>query len=270
VQVPTSDTTFTTVNRFPPFGGIGLSGSRQSVVSINLVNRFEAKVKTEEGERALSNLMSVGVSTSYVFLHETRGRTTPWSPIQTTIRIQPPNYVSGDVSLRHDPAAAKAFRAMSASLSLRFAGGGRPPAVAAIPLAGNEAQTRGPQDMLVPWSLSTSLSYGASRNFLEEWTHSESANLVAQIQPTANWTVNYYNQIDLNERRIVAQEWAVTRTLHCWQAQFVRRFSGGSADYYFRIGILDRPEIFIDRGTSGLGTIGGLGSIGGIGSSLVP
>ena len=270
VQVPTSDSTFSTVDRFPPFGGIGLSGSRQSVLSINLVNRIEAKVKAKDGERVLSNLLSLGINTSYDFLHESRGRPTAWSPILTTLRIQPPNYVSGDVTLRHDTSVAKALRNMSASLAFRFAGGGRPPAVAEIPLAGNEAQTRGPRDRLVPWNLSTSVSYGGSRDFLEEWVHRESANLVAQVQPTANWTVNYYNQIDLNERRIVAQEWSVTRTLHCWQAQFVRRFSGSTSDYYFRIGILDRPEIFIDRGTSGLGTIGGLGSIGGIGSALVP
>ncbi len=270
VQVPTSDTTFATVDRFPPFGGIGLSGTRQSFLSVNLVNRFEAKVRTEKGERVLSNLLGIGINTAYDFLHEANGRETPWQPILTTVRVQPPNYISGDLSLRHDPAVDKLLRNASASLSLRFAGGGRPPAVAEIPLAGNEAQTRGPRDQLVPWSLSTSISYGGSRNVLENWQHSESANLVAEIQPTANWTVHYYNQIDLNERRIVAQEWSVTRTLHCWQAQFVRRFSGGTADYYFKIGILDRPEIFLDRGTAGLGTIGGLGSLGGIGSSLVP
>ena len=93
---------------------------------------------------------------------------------------------------------------------------------------------------------------------------------MTEVQPTRNWTVRYNNQIDLTQRQIVYQEWGVIRTLHCWQATFVRRFSGGTAEYYFKIGILDRPEIFLDRGTSGLGTIGGLGSIGGIGTAIVP
>jgi hypothetical protein len=62
----------------------------------------------------------------------------------------------------------------------------------------------------------------------------------------------------------------VTRNLHCWQAMFVRRFSGGVADYLFRISILERPEIFIDRGTTGIGTLGGLGNLGGIGETLAP
>ena len=58
----------------------------------------------------------------------------------------------------------------------------------------------------------------------------------------------------------------MTRTLHCWNLQFVRRFSGGTADYYFRIGIVDRPEIYLDRGTSGIGGLGGLGSLPGLGN----
>jgi len=51
--------------------------------------------------------------------------------------------------------------------------------------------------------------------------------------------------------------------------QFVRRFSGGTADYYFKIGIVDRPEIFVDRGTTGIGGYGGLGNLPGIGG-IVP
>ena len=270
VEVPTSESTFATVPRFPSFAGIGLSGAPQSFVSLNLSNRFEAKVRSGDGEKTLTNLLSVNVGSGYDFLHAEHGRTTPWQPIQTLFRVQPPNYVTGDASLVHDPLYGKWLRQASANVGFRFAGGGRPPAVANLPLAGNEAQTRPAPDPLVPWTLSLSLSYGGGRDAVEGWSHRESGNLVASVMPTPNWSVNYYNQIDLNERRIVAQEWSVTRTLHCWQAQFVRRFSGGTSDYYFRIGILDRPEIFIDRGTTGLGTVGGLGSLGGIGSTLVP
>ncbi len=270
LRVRVSDSTATTFERFPSFGGIGLFASRQSALSFNVSNRFEAKVRADEGEKTLSNLLSINVGSGYDFLHAQHNRSTPWQPIQTTLRIQPPNYVSADASVLHDPVAGKWLRQASANTGLRFAGGGRAPAVAELPLAGNEAQTRRAADPLVPWSLSLSLSYAGGRDGLDQWSHRENANLVAQVQPTANWSLHYYNQIDLNERRIVAQEWSVTRILHCWQAQFVRRFSGGTADYYFRIGILDRPEIFIDRGTSGLGTVGGLGSLGGIGSALVP
>jgi lipopolysaccharide assembly outer membrane protein LptD (OstA) len=268
-NVPRADTFFT-VDRFPAFVGIGLTATPQSFLALNLSNRFEAKVGEGDRERTLTNLLSVNIGTGYDFLYERHARGTPWQPIVSSIRIQPPNYVSGDASLLHDPLEAKWLRQASANVGLRFAGGGRPPAVADLPLAGNEAQTRPTPDRLVPWTLSMSLSYGGGRDFDEAWSHRESGNLVASIQPTTNWSVNYYNQFDLNQRQIVAQEWSVTRTLHCWQVQFVRRFSGGTADYYFKIGILDRPEIFIDRGTTGLGTVSGLGSLGGIGSALMP
>lgn len=265
-----NDSTFVDAARFPSFGGIGLSSGEQSFVSLTLANRFEAKVRSKGEAKTLSNLLTVNVSSGYDFLHAERNRRTPWQAISTLVRVQPPNYVTADASLVHDPVAGKWLRQAATTVGLRFSGGGRAPAVADIPLAGNEAQTRPASDPLVPWNVSVSLSYAGGRNLLEEWAHRESSNLVASVQPTTNWTVNYFNQVDLNERRIVAQEWSVTRTLHCWRAQFVRRFSGGTADYYFRIGILDRPEIFIDRGTTGLGTVGGLGSLGGIGSALIP
>jgi hypothetical protein len=168
----------------------------------------------------------------------------------------------------HDPLYRKLLRQVSATVGVRLSGGGAPLATPEIPLAGNEAQTRPPSDLLVPWSLSASLSYGGGRSGEDAWSHSESANLVAAIRPTRLWSVNYYNQIDLVERRIVAQEWTIERNLHCWQAQFVRRFSGDTADYYFRIGIVGRPEVYLDRGTTGLGTIGGLGSLGPLGETL--
>jgi lipopolysaccharide assembly outer membrane protein LptD (OstA) len=270
VRVPVNDTLFTTVNRFPSVGGIGLSASEQSFLAINLSNRFEAKVRSGDGEKTLTNLLSLNLSTAYDFLHRERNRRTPWQPILTTIRANPPNVVAADASMVHDPIAGKLLRQANANLGLRFAGGGRPPAVADLPLAGNEAQTRRPADPLVPWSASLSLSYAGGRGLLERWEHRENANLVTQVQPTSNWTLNYVNSIDLNQRKVVYQEWSVTRNLHCWQAQFVRRFSGGVADYYFRIGILERPEIFLDRGSTGIGTLGGLGTLGGIGQTLSP
>lgn len=270
VRVPSSDTTFATVNRFPGVGGIFLSAAEQSFLSLNLSNRFEAKVKSGDKEKTLTNLLTVNVATAYDFLHEARNRRTPWQPISTSIRINPPNVVAADFSFLHDPIAAKVLRQATGTLSLRFAGGGRAPAVADLPLAGNEAQTRRPADPLVPWAASLQFSYAGGRGLLENWEHREQANLVARVQPTANWTLNYQNLVDLNRREVVYQEWSVSRNLHCWQAQFVRRFTGGVADYLFRISILERPEIFIDRGTTGIGTLGGLGNLGGIGETLSP
>jgi lipopolysaccharide assembly outer membrane protein LptD (OstA) len=265
VQVPLTDSTFATVNRFPSVAGIGLSGAQQSFLSFSLANRFEAKVKSGDREKSLSNLLSINFTSAYDFLWRQSGRSTPWRPITTTVRIQPPSYVSGDLTLSHDLVYDKPLRTAQATIGLRFSGGGATSSVTRIPLAGNEAQTARPTDPLIPWNLSTSFSYSGSRSANGPWSHREFANAVLGLRPTPNWELNYYNQIDLSERRIVAQEYALTRNLHCWKLQFVRRFSGGTADYYFRIGIVDRPEIFYDRGTTGIGTFGGVGSLPGLG-----
>jgi len=269
MTVPTSDSTSIEIDRFGTVGGIGISGAQQSFVSFNVNNRFELKVRNGAGERTISNLLSVNLVTAYNFLYRKTLRTTPWQPITASIRIQPPNYVSGDLTLNYDTMFPKALRSATASLGLRFSGGGASIPVTRIPLAGNEAQTAPPQDPLIPWEVSLSFSHGGSRGAFDSWQHTEAANAVLGISPTPNWQLRYYNQVDLTGRRIVAQEYALTRTLHCWNFQFVRRFSGGTADYYFRIGINARPEIYLDRGTTGIGGLSGLSGLPGI-SSFVP
>ncbi len=264
-RVPTSDSTSVLVDRFQNVGGIGLSAAQQSFLNIGVSNRFEARVKTKKGEKSLSNLLAVNVNTTYDFLHTQNRRPTPWGSIVTSVRVQPPNYVSGDLTLVHDPLYAQAWRSATASLGFHIAGGGASSSYAAIPLAGNEAQTRGPSDPFIPWNLSVSLSSGGGRSLGQPWTHRESANAVLSLNPTRNWALNYYNQVDLSGRKIVAEEYTVTRTLHCWKLQFVRRFSGSTKDYYFRIGIIDRPEFYLDRGTTGLGGLNGLSNVPGFG-----
>jgi hypothetical protein len=265
-QLRTSDSTFATVDRFQNVGGIGLSAAQQSFVSLGVTNRYEARVKTKKGDKSLGDLLSVNLNTTYDFLHERNLRRVPWGPVTTTVRVQPPNYVSGDLTLIHDPIDSRSLRSATASLSFHFQGGGHASSVAQIPLAGNEASTKKPGDPTVPWNLSLSLSSGGGRSVGSEWSHRESANGVLSLRPTANWQLNYYNQIDLSGRRVVAEEYSVTRTLHCWNLQFVRRFSGTEKDYYFRIGIIDRPEFYLDRGTSGIGGLSGLSSVPGLGS----
>ena len=184
VEVPTSDTTFATVNRFPSVAGIGLSGAQQSFLSFSLANRFEAKVKSGDREKSLSNLLSVNFNSAYDFLWRQSGRSTPWRPITTTVRVQPPSYVSGDLTLSHDLVYDKPLQSAQASIGLRFSGGGATQSVTRIPLAGNEAQTARPTDPLIPWSLSTSFSYSGSRSANGPWSHREFANAVLGLRPT--------------------------------------------------------------------------------------
>ena len=62
----------------------------------------------------------------------------------------------------------------------------------------------------------------------------------------------------MTSHRIGTQRFALTRDLHCWQAVFTRTFApGGEAEYYFRLGVKEQKEIYIERGTRS-GSIGGI------------
>ena len=52
------------------------------------------------------------------------------------------------------------------------------------------------------------------------------------------------------QREVLLQRFNLTRRLHCWDASFSRTFTpGGEAEYYFRLGVRDQREIYIERGT---------------------
>ena len=57
---------------------------------------------------------------------------------------------------------------------------------------------------------------------------------------------------------MLTQRFGLIRDLHCWQASFTRIFNvGGEAEYYFRLGVKDQREVFVERGTR-IGSIGGI------------
>ncbi|TMQ50021.1 MAG: hypothetical protein E6K73_08745 [Candidatus Eisenbacteria bacterium] len=77
-------------------------------------------------------------------------------------------------------------------------------------------------------------------------------------QLTPAWGLDYSASYDVTSHQIGTQRFALTRDLHCWQAVFTRTFApGGEAEYYFRLGVKEQKEIYIERGTRS-GSIGGI------------
>jgi hypothetical protein len=71
-----------------------------------------------------------------------------------------------------------------------------------------------------------------------------------RYQMTENWIFDYQAGYDVTQKNLLLQRYNLTRRLHCWEAQFSRSFTpGGEAEYYFRIGIRDQKEIYLERGT---------------------
>jgi hypothetical protein len=64
--------------------------------------------------------------------------------------------------------------------------------------------------------------------------------------------VEYGGRFDLSGRQTVYQEYSIYRDLHCWEAQFVRRYSDDGWEYYVRINIKAHPEIYAERGLRAL------------------
>src|SRR5262249_38251713 len=104
----------------------------------------------------------------------------------------------------------------------------------------------------VPWSLALSYSYqgGYAGTTSNLWSTTKILNGVANVSLTPNWRVEYLASYDFNSQLVMTQRFGLTRDLHCWQASFSRTFVvNGEAEYYFRIGIKEQREIYLERGT---------------------
>jgi hypothetical protein len=247
-------------DRFPPVAGIGISGFQQRVINYGLQQRFQVKYKKSGRLVDVPNLLSIQSNGTYDFLWKDHGLLNPWRPLVTTLRLQPPGYLSFSGQLNHTFDAKPYLRSISFFTDLHLVGGGvTPEPIADLPLGASQASTR-PQNIQSsgPWNLSVAYSYSAGRNVFNNWEPSQTLNLFASGNISRGWRIEYSGSADLTHGGLVGQEYSITRDLHCWRAQFVRRFSATeAAEYYFRISIVQMPELYVERGSRGLGSYSG-------------
>lgn len=246
-------------NRFPPVAGIAISGFQQRALNYGLQHRIQVKYRKGDQVVSLPNLISLESGGAYDFLWKDHGLLNPWRPLSTTLRIQPPGYLTFNANTLHSFDAKPYQRSISFFTELRLMGGGvTPEPVADLPLGGNEASTRSEIPPGGPWNLSLAYSYTAGRNSFNNWVPNQTLNVSASLSPARYWHLEYYGSMDLDQGGIVAQEYTVTRDLHCWRARFVRRLSAAEApEYYFKLSIIQQPEIYVERGSRGLGSYSG-------------
>jgi hypothetical protein len=245
-------------NRFPTVGGVTLSGFRSSLLNYSLQQRLQVRIRRAGGMIDLPNLLSVVTGGSYDFLWRERGYPTPWRPLSTTFRMQPPRFFTLNGTLTHSLDAKPYFRSFTFFVDFRLSAAAGTPPVGELPLDGNEALARGDNFGTGPWNFSLTYSYTQGRNALGGWNTSRSANSYVTVSPMPKWHLTYYNTIDLDARKIQAEEYAVERDLHCWRARFVRRFTADNeSEYFFRIAIVQQPEVNIGLGSRGLGSFTG-------------
>jgi hypothetical protein len=242
------------VDRFQGFGDIGIfSGRKSARANFSLDQRFQAKMSRGDKITRLDNLLSWTTSASYDFLWKEEGLAHPLSGVSSSLRLQPPGYVSADASAAIDTYSPRPLRSFSYNVSSSFnnRGGGKPQAsrLPVEPGAHATAADAEEEEFRESWSLSLAYSYGGGYEG-PHWRSSELVNAVLRYQLTENWVFDYQAGYDITNRDVLLQRYNLTRRIHCWDATFSRSFTpGGEAEYYFRLGIRDQREIYYERGT---------------------
>ncbi|HQI75172.1 MAG TPA: putative LPS assembly protein LptD [Candidatus Latescibacteria bacterium] len=260
------------------FGGRSLGGDTSRIVDLGLRNVFQVKARTSGKERVLDQLLSV--STNARYNRDAKGRR--WSDPQTSALFQPNNFISLRLSTVHtlyraefDSTSARyvdhlrwtrpELRSITLSTSLRMAGGGRSPSA-----LGNEGfvvqrqETFGGNPRVPPRGAKqgdrTTADWGAWQMNIRhtyQWARKEpgytrapepvnQADISAEFVPWPNWRVSATTTYDVRRNRRDGDALTLVRRLHCWEAQLDWTLRGPFAGYYFRIYLLDIPDIKIE------------------------
>jgi lipopolysaccharide export system protein LptA len=245
-------------SRFQGFGGIGISGFKSARMNFSLDQRLQMKLKKGEAVQRLDNFLSWNVNGSYNLLWREQRALHPLSTLSSTMRLQPPGVVNADLSWITDVYSERPIRSLSYNVSLYLTGGARLPGVTGaagavtgpageVPLETREAEN---VDYAEPWSLSLAFSSSGGYGSGARWINAQTLNGVARYPLTRAWRLDYTASFDVSHHDLLTQRFGLTRDLHCWEASFTRTFNPGlEAEYYFRLGIKDQKEIYIERGT---------------------
>ncbi len=240
-------------NRFRSFSGIGISGFQRSNLNFSLDQRLQAKLKRGANVTRLDNLLSWSVGGSYDFLYKEQRAAHPLSNLYSSVLLQPPTYMNANLSWVTDVYSRRPVRSLGYNLGLNLDSGGLKRTSPDLP-----AEQRSEPESGENWSFGFAYSYSGGYTSGTDWTSAKTANVTSRYQLTPAWALEYSASLDLTLRSIQTQRFALSRDLHCWQAVFTRLFVvGGEAEYYFRIGVKDQKEIYLERGTR-VGSLGGI------------
>ena len=249
---------------FPSVGGISLSSSKASSVSLRATQRFHLKWREGEQTKKMENLLVWDTSVSHDFLAEEKTpagqKPKPWSDFSHSIRLQPGRSLSSDLSITHDPERWRDDYQLSLRTTLRLQGGGGGGSSTSAevspvqegyggfgdPAAGIHSGPGGGEGLAAlagPWHLTLSHVMSKAAHQSEK----SSANLSLGLSATPSWRVEYSIYYDLTGKEVTSQGYSLYRDLHCWQASFERRESGGRSSYYFRISVKELPDLKYER-----------------------
>ncbi len=242
------------VKDFPSVGGIGLSSSKASSVSLSMTHRLHLKLTSAEKVRKIENVINWNASTSYNFL--ARAGTFPWSSMSHSVQLKPGGPFSSTLNLTHDLETWTRSR-LSVNSHLSFSAGGGGAAAREVlreAETGNFGSTGaiaiGPETLPAagestgPWSLSLTHTFSVGK----EWrTRTSTLNASAGLSPTRRWNLRWSVYFDLTEGEVTSQQYTLTRDLHCWHLSFTHTLRGGDTSYHLLINVKDLPDLKYER-----------------------
>jgi lipopolysaccharide assembly outer membrane protein LptD (OstA) len=247
-----------THDRFRSFGGIGVSGFKQLRMNFGLDQRVQMKLVRGEQVQKLDNLISWGLGGSYDFLYRESGQKHPLSTLSSNVLIQPPGIINANLGWVTDVYSPRPVQSLGYNLGLNLTSNqARRRKAPSLPVE-DRSSAYEEESSNESWSVDLAYSYSGGYQLANRWSSSQTGNAVLHYQFTRGWGFDYSASYDVTEHEMGTQRFSLTRDLHCWQAIFTRTFaSGGEAEYYFRLGVKDQREIYIERGTR-TGSIGGI------------
>jgi lipopolysaccharide assembly outer membrane protein LptD (OstA) len=240
---------------FYSFSGFGGTPKARKALSLSLVNKLQMKLGRGEEVRRLDNLARLSFSSAYDFREDDR----PWSDLSSSFELRPGSAVSFRWSGRHDPYESWAIQSSSLTASVSL-NGSAPAGPAPWEDRIQELASPSPVDELrrqvaerareglataKPWNASMTFRYsrGALASSESYWVDGDIA-----FSPTPKWRLNYSLHYDLEAQEVASQEYTIYRDLHCWEAQFTRRYYNEEWEYYFRISVKALPELQAESG----------------------
>ena len=256
-QYFSTDSTGTRSDRFPGFGPIRSTPGRTNSMRFGIQNLIQTKVDLWGKERRL-DLFNISNSINYNFLADSR----PLSNLTSAMTVLSAALINQTYSVSHDPYTWRLLNS-SVKTALRLdsgmfgAGGAHPDANVEDPLydeladadsdpvsAGRESGPSRERIQSGQWGATLSHTFTRSAD------GSRTSNLVlgSRWNPTSRWGLTFDAQYDLQTGVNTAQKWSVKRIIHCWELAFDRRLLGGEWQYYFRINVIDIPDLEAERG----------------------
>jgi lipopolysaccharide assembly outer membrane protein LptD (OstA) len=241
------------IDRFYSFSGFGATPRSRRSLSLSLVNKLQVKLGEGEAERKIDNLVRLSTSTSYNFKADDR----PWSDLTTGLEVRPGQVLSMRWNARHD-AYDGAIKSSNVTATLDLTG--QAPAISSQPWEERVSETDSPVEQLRqelaaqsvgalpgnrPWDANLTFRYsrGADPSNASYWFDGSVA-----FAPAEHWRLNYSLHYDLEQEEVASQEYTIYRDMHCWEAQFTRRYYDQEWQFYFRINVKALPEIQAEAG----------------------